>query len=261
MWITETIIRREIADVSKCLWKLWGLRRSRTLAFWDILWNKISWLYYVIIPHKFYKSFCTVFLSSNCNTKTVIIWSLDHTLITDGIKVCCRLHHLSVIICVKLPPFMIFLWLMLKFTAPERKLKLAFHDVFIWRHVFCQKHVVIFIHVFQPSIANATNIDTLLVATEKEDKMTAPPEALQDKIGFVFNNLSQLNLQTKVSWIHCNSTNVLDCKMHFFLKILCNILLCLIVQRWIKYFFSKYVFWNLGISYGLENGMFICFCM
>ncbi|XP_069701670.1 CCR4-NOT transcription complex subunit 1 isoform X3 [Periplaneta americana] len=48
-----------------------------------------------------------------------------------------------------------------------------------------------------PSIANATNIDTLLVATEKEDKMTAPPEALQDKIGFVFNNLSQLNLQTK----------------------------------------------------------------
>nr|CAD7424776.1 unnamed protein product [Timema monikensis] len=47
------------------------------------------------------------------------------------------------------------------------------------------------------SIANATNIDTLLVATEKEEKMTAPPEALQDKIGFVFNNLSQLNLQTK----------------------------------------------------------------
>ena len=65
--------------------------------------------------------------------------------------------------------------------------------------MFCQKHVVIFLHVFQPSIANATNIDTLLVATEKEDKMTAPPEALQDKIGFVFNNLSQLNLQTKVS--------------------------------------------------------------
>jgi len=88
---------------------------------------------------------------------------------------------------------------MLKFTAPERNFKWAFHDVFIWRHVFCQNHVVFFVHVFQPSIANATNIDTLLVATEKEDKMTAPPEALQDKIGFVFNNLSQLNLQTKVS--------------------------------------------------------------
>lgn len=49
----------------------------------------------------------------------------------------------------------------------------------------------------RPSIANATNIDTLLVATEKEDKITAPPEALQDKVAFVFNNLSQLNLATK----------------------------------------------------------------
>ena len=49
----------------------------------------------------------------------------------------------------------------------------------------------------RPSIANATNIDTLLVATEKEDKITAPPETLQDKVAFVFNNLSQLNLQTK----------------------------------------------------------------
>lgn len=49
----------------------------------------------------------------------------------------------------------------------------------------------------RPSIANATNIDTLLVATEKEEKATAPPEALQDKIAFIFNNLSQLNLKQK----------------------------------------------------------------
>lgn len=49
----------------------------------------------------------------------------------------------------------------------------------------------------RPSIANATNIDTLLVATEKEEKITPPGEALQDKVGFIFNNLSQLNLQTK----------------------------------------------------------------
>lgn len=49
----------------------------------------------------------------------------------------------------------------------------------------------------RPSIANATNIDTLLVATEKEEKITSPPEALQDKVAFIFNNLSQLNLQTK----------------------------------------------------------------
>ncbi|XP_066592088.1 CCR4-NOT transcription complex subunit 1 isoform X2 [Prorops nasuta] len=49
----------------------------------------------------------------------------------------------------------------------------------------------------RPSIANATNIDTLLVATDKEEKITAPPEALQDKTAFIFNNLSQLNLQQK----------------------------------------------------------------
>ncbi|KAL1130932.1 hypothetical protein AAG570_012173 [Ranatra chinensis] len=49
----------------------------------------------------------------------------------------------------------------------------------------------------RPSIANATNIDTLLVATEKEEKMTAPPDSIQDKVAFIFNNLSQLNLQSK----------------------------------------------------------------
>lgn len=49
----------------------------------------------------------------------------------------------------------------------------------------------------RPSIANATNIDTLLVATEKEEKITSPPETLQDKTAFIFNNLSQLNLQSK----------------------------------------------------------------
>ncbi|KAI5730570.1 hypothetical protein M8J76_015190 [Diaphorina citri] len=49
----------------------------------------------------------------------------------------------------------------------------------------------------RPSIANATNIDTLLVATETDDKIVVPPENMQDKVGFVFNNLSQLNLSTK----------------------------------------------------------------
>ncbi|XP_063987616.1 CCR4-NOT transcription complex subunit 1 [Diachasmimorpha longicaudata] len=49
----------------------------------------------------------------------------------------------------------------------------------------------------RPSIANATNIDTLLVATDKEEKITTPPETLQDKTAFIFNNLSQLNLQQK----------------------------------------------------------------
>lgn len=49
----------------------------------------------------------------------------------------------------------------------------------------------------RPSIANATNIDTLLVATEQEEKATPPPEPLQDKTAFIFNNLSQLNLKQK----------------------------------------------------------------
>ncbi|XP_061382387.1 CCR4-NOT transcription complex subunit 1 isoform X1 [Danaus plexippus] len=49
----------------------------------------------------------------------------------------------------------------------------------------------------RPSIANATNIDTLLTATDREEKINAPPEAIQDKTAFIFNNLSQLNLQPK----------------------------------------------------------------
>ncbi|XP_039763279.1 CCR4-NOT transcription complex subunit 1 isoform X3 [Pararge aegeria] len=49
----------------------------------------------------------------------------------------------------------------------------------------------------RPSIANATNIDTLLTATDIDEKIVAPPEAIQDKTAFIFNNLSQLNLPTK----------------------------------------------------------------
>ena len=49
----------------------------------------------------------------------------------------------------------------------------------------------------RPSIANATNIDTLLVASEKDDMFTLPPEIVQDKVSFIFNNLSQLNLTQK----------------------------------------------------------------
>lgn len=49
----------------------------------------------------------------------------------------------------------------------------------------------------RPSIANATNIDTLLTATDREEEIIAPPENIQDKTAFIFNNLSQLNLQTK----------------------------------------------------------------
>ncbi|XP_052864292.1 CCR4-NOT transcription complex subunit 1 [Anopheles cruzii] len=48
------------------------------------------------------------------------------------------------------------------------------------------------------SIANATNIDTLLVATQdREEKIIAPPDAIQDKTAFIFNNLSMVNLMQK----------------------------------------------------------------
>lgn len=49
----------------------------------------------------------------------------------------------------------------------------------------------------RPSIANATNITTLLVATEKDEKITPPPEGTQDKTAFIFNNLNQMNLSPK----------------------------------------------------------------
>lgn len=48
------------------------------------------------------------------------------------------------------------------------------------------------------SIANATNIDTLLVATQdREEKLITPPDSMQDKTAFIFNNLSQVNYQQK----------------------------------------------------------------
>lgn len=48
--------------------------------------------------------------------------------------------------------------------------------------------------VGKPSIANTTNIDTLLA---NQDKFTVPPESVQDKVGFIFNNLSKANMSEK----------------------------------------------------------------
>ncbi|XP_070574645.1 LOW QUALITY PROTEIN: CCR4-NOT transcription complex subunit 1-like [Ptychodera flava] len=47
-----------------------------------------------------------------------------------------------------------------------------------------------------PSIASTTNIDTLLTNAPLEEN-PEPPEGIQDKIFFIFNNLSQSNLQQK----------------------------------------------------------------
>ena len=51
----------------------------------------------------------------------------------------------------------------------------------------------------QPSI-NTTNIDTLLVATDQTERIVEPPENVQEKIAFIFNNLSQSNMTQKASW-------------------------------------------------------------
>ena len=51
----------------------------------------------------------------------------------------------------------------------------------------------------QSSIANATNIDTLLANQEGVDGIVVPPETLQDKVFFIFNNLSQANMDQKVN--------------------------------------------------------------
>ncbi|KAK6167378.1 hypothetical protein SNE40_021420 [Patella caerulea] len=48
----------------------------------------------------------------------------------------------------------------------------------------------------KPSIATATNIDTLLAGQQK-DEVAVPPEALQDKVFFIFNNLSLANMSQK----------------------------------------------------------------
>lgn len=51
----------------------------------------------------------------------------------------------------------------------------------------------------QPSI-NTTNIDTLLVATDQTERIVEPPENVQEKIAFIFNNLSQSNMTQKVNY-------------------------------------------------------------
>lgn len=48
-----------------------------------------------------------------------------------------------------------------------------------------------------PSI-NTTNIDTLLVATDQTERIVEPPDNVQEKIAFIFNNLSQSNMTQKV---------------------------------------------------------------
>lgn len=67
----------------------------------------------------------------------------------------------------------------------------------------------------QPSI-NTTNIDTLLVATDQTERIVEPPENVQEKIAFIFNNLSQSNMTQKVSFsVH----GILHYSTHVFLQL------------------------------------------
>lgn len=57
-----------------------------------------------------------------------------------------------------------------------------------------------FCHYFQASIATATNIDTLIAGQEGlVEEVAVPAESIQDKVFFIFNNLSIANMDQKVS--------------------------------------------------------------
>lgn len=51
----------------------------------------------------------------------------------------------------------------------------------------------------QPSLATATNIDTLLAGTEGKENIAVPDERFQDRIFFIFNNLSIANMDQKAT--------------------------------------------------------------
>ncbi len=56
------------------------------------------------------------------------------------------------------------------------------------------------VSMLQPSIATATNIDTLLAGTDEKEEIAIPPESVQDKVFFIFNNLSLANMDQKVGY-------------------------------------------------------------
>ena len=69
-----------------------------------------------------------------------------------------------------------------------------------YTHTHTEQRVIFQCPLFillQPSIATATNIDTLLAGQGKEE-ISVPPESLQDKVFFIFNNLSLANMAQKV---------------------------------------------------------------
>uniref|UniRef100_A0ABI7VZQ3 CCR4-NOT transcription complex subunit 1 n=1 Tax=Felis catus TaxID=9685 RepID=A0ABI7VZQ3_FELCA len=66
------------------------------------------------------------------------------------------------------------------------------------QHLASISHFMQFPHHLQEPSINTTNIDTLLVATDQTERIVEPPENIQEKIAFIFNNLSQSNMTQKV---------------------------------------------------------------
>ena len=47
----------------------------------------------------------------------------------------------------------------------------------------------------KPSLVHPPNLDTLMAANEEQEEIIVPPEVTQDRVFFIFNNLSQMNMQ------------------------------------------------------------------
>ncbi|XP_048461853.1 CCR4-NOT transcription complex subunit 1 isoform X6 [Rhincodon typus] len=66
------------------------------------------------------------------------------------------------------------------------------------QHLASIGHFLQFPHHLQEPSINTTNIETLLVATDQAERIVEPPENIQEKVAFIFNNLSQSNMTQKV---------------------------------------------------------------
>ena len=84
-----------------------------------------------------------------------------------------------------------------------------FTSLDLWNSLFCincfsnllwaKCEWILYICCFQPaSIASATNIDTLLAGQNDKEDVVVPSESIQDKVFFIFNNLSLANMTQKV---------------------------------------------------------------
>lgn len=116
--------------------------------------------------------------------------------------------------------------------------------VYIFSWDLSIKHFNLFISCtlfLQPSI-NTTNIDTLLVATDQTERIVEPPENIQEKIAFIFNNLSQSNMTQKVSMLQQFTYTV----SIIFVYYQCYLLLSL--MSWGFFYFIFCILFNISLQ-------------